>query len=211
MKTTILKISSIFLLYLLIGPGCVKDYNKINLIKLDGYIVGFDPCTINHHYRIGYVIISTNLKITLEVDEKELLEAKILKQADAKTRNPVYAINTRLEMGVTDEFLVRFNENVAQTSRDFCIILKNNADSLWTFSLPENICDFPPGVIKSGHDAFSGGPYFPPDSLRYKFNIRFRYRQPEKSEVLDCPLAFNTMGVSFSWKDWNGVIVEDVS
>ena len=95
--------------------------------------------------------------------------------------------------------------------RGFCIILANNADSLWTFSLPENIFDFPPGVIKSGHDAFSGGPYFFPDTLRYKFNIRFRYRQPDKSEVIDCPLAFNTMGVSFPWKDWNGVIVEDVS
>ncbi|MDP3641754.1 MAG: hypothetical protein Q8S54_01045 [Bacteroidota bacterium] len=95
--------------------------------------------------------------------------------------------------------------------RGFCIILANNADSLWTISLPENIFDFPAGVIKSGHDAFSGGPYFFPDSLRYEFNIGFRYRQPDKSKVIDCPLAFNTMGVSFPWENWNCVIVEDVS
>lgn len=30
-----------------------------------GYIVGFDPCTINHQYRIGYVIVSNDLSDTL--------------------------------------------------------------------------------------------------------------------------------------------------
>jgi len=43
--------------------GCEKD--NIELKQLEGYIVGFDPCTINHHYRIGYVIVSTDLKDTL--------------------------------------------------------------------------------------------------------------------------------------------------
>ena len=42
---------------------CEKEDIKLKYIK--GYIVGFDPCTINHHYRIGYVIISTDLKDTL--------------------------------------------------------------------------------------------------------------------------------------------------
>lgn len=96
-------------------------------------------------------------------------------------------------------------------SRGFCIILANNVDSLWTFSLPENIFDFPPGVIKSGHDVLSGGPYFFPDSLRYEFKIRFRYRLPDELEIIDCPLAFNTMGVPFAWEDWSCVIIEDVS
>ena len=141
MKTTILKISFIFLFLSLIGTGCEKEED---LDYVEGYIVGSFQC---NDYE----------------------------------------------------------------GRGFCIILENNADSLWTFSLPENVFDFPPGLIKSGHDVFSGGPYFFSDSLRYKFNIRFRYRQPEKSEVIDCPLAFNTIGVPFPWKDWNGVIVEDVS
>ena len=56
--------------------------------------------------------------ITFEGDEKRLFKPEILKQSDVKTCNPVYAINTGLEMGVTDEFLVRFNENVAQTKID---------------------------------------------------------------------------------------------
>lgn len=56
--------------------------------------------------------------ISIGGDEKELLRAKILNQTDVKTCNPVYAINTGLEMGVTDELLVKFNENVAQAEID---------------------------------------------------------------------------------------------
>jgi subtilisin family serine protease len=50
--------------------------------------------------------------------KKNCLGLKILEQTDVKTCNPVYAINTGLEMGVTDEFLVKFNENVAKTEID---------------------------------------------------------------------------------------------
>ena len=44
--------------------SCEKDDGE-PIKTIEGYIVGFDPCTINHHYRIGYVIISTDLKDTL--------------------------------------------------------------------------------------------------------------------------------------------------
>jgi hypothetical protein len=142
MKTTILKISFIFLFLSIMGAGCKKE-------EYSGYVK-------------GYIVGS-------------------------------------------------FQCNSDSIERGFCIILENNADSIWTFSLPENIFDFPSGVIKSGHDAFSGGPYFFPDSLRYKFDIKFRYRQPDKSEIIDCPLAFTAMGIPFPWKDWTCVIIEDVS
>ncbi len=54
------------LLLILIGlvvSLCEKDNDQP--IQIDGYIVGFDPCTINQHYRIGYVIISGDLKDTI--------------------------------------------------------------------------------------------------------------------------------------------------
>ncbi len=74
--------------------------------------------------------------------------------------------------GFVEGYIVAsFQCNNDSKERGFCIILENNADSISTFSLPSNIFDFPPGVIKPGHDTFSGGPYFFPDSLRYKFNI----------------------------------------
>ena len=47
----------------LLSIKCKKE--NIKLKHTEGYIVGFDPCTINHHYRIGYVIISADLNDTL--------------------------------------------------------------------------------------------------------------------------------------------------
>ena len=47
-----------FLLFMC--KGSVDD----NLLK-EGYIVGFEPCSYQHHYKIGYAIITTNLKDTL--------------------------------------------------------------------------------------------------------------------------------------------------
>jgi len=52
--------------------------------------------------------------ITIAASEKVLFMDKIKKQTDVKSCNPVYAINTGLEMGVTDEFLVKFNDNISQ-------------------------------------------------------------------------------------------------
>lgn len=54
------------LLFLLIGLIVAQcKENEINNRRIEGYIVGFDPCTINHHYRIGYYIISSDLQDTL--------------------------------------------------------------------------------------------------------------------------------------------------
>lgn len=64
MKATLLNISTFILIFVLMGAGCEKKEVK-NPGELDGYIVGFDPCSFNHHYQIGYVIISTDLKDTL--------------------------------------------------------------------------------------------------------------------------------------------------
>ena len=52
--------------------------------------------------------------ITISASEKEILKNKILNQSDVKSCNDVYTINTGLEMGVTDEFVVGFNKNVTQ-------------------------------------------------------------------------------------------------
>lgn len=62
MKKIVIKLTLIILLSLLF-IGCDKDDTELNYVE--GYIVGFDPCTINHQYRIGYVIISKDFKDTL--------------------------------------------------------------------------------------------------------------------------------------------------
>ncbi|SDC01442.1 S8 family serine peptidase [Williamwhitmania taraxaci] len=52
--------------------------------------------------------------ITVDASERDVFKDEISKQTDVKSCNPVYSINTGLEMGVTDEFLVKFHENVPQ-------------------------------------------------------------------------------------------------
>ncbi|MCY1633071.1 hypothetical protein [Marinifilum sp. D737] len=66
MKTIKLKpLIMLLFICLCLGVGCDKDEDKKEVKNLEGYIVGFDPCRINHHYRIGYVIISEDLKDTV--------------------------------------------------------------------------------------------------------------------------------------------------
>ena len=65
MKKTLLKLGLFIPLLLFMACGCEKDNDEpINddepIKSIEGYIVGFDPCTINNHYRIGYVIMSTD-------------------------------------------------------------------------------------------------------------------------------------------------------
>src|SRR4030042_6768165 len=55
-------IQSLFLISLLLA-ACKKEDD--NLYQIEGYIVGFEPCTIRHNYDIGYVIISSDLRDTL--------------------------------------------------------------------------------------------------------------------------------------------------
>lgn len=59
MNMKIIFASSLLILF----GACDKEDNM--LCQTEGYIAGFDPCTIHHHYRIGYIIISTDMKDTL--------------------------------------------------------------------------------------------------------------------------------------------------
>ncbi len=71
----------LYLFIFLLVISCDKENEK--LIKNSvGFIVGFDPCTINHQYRIGYIFISEDLKDTLVTynisDETFKMPANIL-------------------------------------------------------------------------------------------------------------------------------------
>ncbi len=59
-----LRFSILLCLFTIFQISC--DDNSINNSNVKkGYIIGFDPCTINHKYKIGYLIVTDDLKDTL--------------------------------------------------------------------------------------------------------------------------------------------------
>lgn len=42
-----------------------QEKEEFELLEMEGFIMGFDPCTIRHNYRIGYVIIAADFSDTL--------------------------------------------------------------------------------------------------------------------------------------------------
>lgn len=64
MKTKQLLLPVLLLIFMMMNTSCdKKDDEKSN--HTEGYIVGFDQCTITLHYRIGLIIISKDLQDTL--------------------------------------------------------------------------------------------------------------------------------------------------
>jgi hypothetical protein len=63
MKARTVLFGVIILIFMSGSAGCEKD--KVGIKQLDGYIVGFDPCTIHQGFRIGYIIVSADLKDTV--------------------------------------------------------------------------------------------------------------------------------------------------
>lgn len=49
---------------LLYCASCNTD-NEVNSMERSGYIVGYDPCTINHSYPIGYIFVTEDLRDTV--------------------------------------------------------------------------------------------------------------------------------------------------
>lgn len=63
MKTKTILFITITLFFMISGVGCEKE--KIAVQRIDGYVIGYDPCTIQQHSRIGYVVVSEDLKDTV--------------------------------------------------------------------------------------------------------------------------------------------------
>jgi len=55
---------TLVLLVCLLLLNCERNNND-KISENEGYIVGFDPCAYQHHYKIGYAIITSDLKDTL--------------------------------------------------------------------------------------------------------------------------------------------------
>jgi len=89
MIKTVIKI--IFpVLILIVVSLCEKDRDQI--MQIDGFIIGFNPCTINHQYRIGYVIISGDLKDTIVTYNLSDIDFKMPATVFLKASDTLYII-----------------------------------------------------------------------------------------------------------------------
>ena len=107
----------------------------------------------------------------------------------------------------------------SKTDRGFCILLEGseNTDFHWpmdfyTFNLPSGLFDFPDKILTSTYDGTNCGPVFSPDSIKYEYKLRFRYREPKKSERIffTCGPCMH-IGPTFHWEKFKEVIIKEVT
>jgi len=107
----------------------------------------------------------------------------------------------------------------SKTQRGYCILLEGseNTDSHWpmdfyTFNLPSDLFNFPNEILSILHDGSNCGPVFFPDSLKNKYKISFKYREPKESERIFFACGLCTMmDLTFRWIDYNQVTLKDIT
>jgi len=107
----------------------------------------------------------------------------------------------------------------SKTDRGYCILLdgSENTDSYWpmdfyTFDQLSEFFDFPFEILSVPFDGSNCGPVFSPDSLRNKYKISFKYREPKESErvFFTCGGCI-MMDPTFRWMDYNQIILKDIT
>ena len=107
----------------------------------------------------------------------------------------------------------------SKTDRGYCILLEGseNMDSHWpinfyTFNIPSDLFDFPAEILSVPLDGSNCGPVFFPDSLRNQYKISFKYREAKESERIFFTCGGCTMmNPTFPWRDFNQVILKDIT
>ncbi len=96
------------------------------------------------------------------------------------------------------------------TKRGFFIMLENKADSMYSFSLPENLFDFPQEILTDYYDWDNCGPtYFTTDQ---EYKIRFKYRVSNDSERIHFLCGpCGHLSPPFEWGVYKQVIIEEIT
>lgn len=94
------------------------------------------------------------------------------------------------------------------STRGFFIMLENNADSMYSFNLPESLFNFPQEILEPNHNVNNCGPIFFPDDKEYK--ISFKYRACELSEKIEFACGCFTMLAPFDWGAFKQVVISEV-
>ncbi len=86
-----IKVTLFIGLLLTLQFSCVEK-EDFETFELEGFILGFDPCTINHNYRIGYVIISDDFSDTITTYNLSPEEYKMPAPVGLNPNRPLYTI-----------------------------------------------------------------------------------------------------------------------
>lgn len=94
------------------------------------------------------------------------------------------------------------------TTRGFFIMLENNADSMYTFNLPESLFNFPQEILEPNHNSDNCGPIFFPDDKEYK--ISFKYQDSKDSEKIEFACGCYTYALPFDWDAFKQVVISEI-
>lgn len=92
--------------------------------------------------------------------------------------------------------------------RGFLIILENESDSMYTFSLSEDSFGFPVEILTPDYNNQNCGPTYFPDKKEYK--IKFKYRNSKESEKIYFVCGCYDYLIPYDWSSSEQVILEEV-
>lgn len=77
-------------LLFLMPLACIE--NDSEFFEMEGFIVGFHPCSINHSYRIGYVVISNDFSDTITTFNLSPREFTMPTPVGLNPKKPIFTI-----------------------------------------------------------------------------------------------------------------------
>lgn len=95
------------------------------------------------------------------------------------------------------------------TTRGFFIMLENQSDSMYTFSIQETLFDFPEEILKPNHNIKNCGPVYFVNSQEYK--IKFKYKNSNESEKIKFVCGpCTSMDPAFDWDAFKQVVINEI-
>ena len=84
-----------------------QEKEEFELLEMEGFIIGFDPCSIRHNYRIGPVIIAADFSDTLVTYNLTDRDFTMQASVGLNSTNKLYSIPYNQFEGYMDGILPR--------------------------------------------------------------------------------------------------------
>uniref|UniRef100_UPI003216E1A7 hypothetical protein n=1 Tax=uncultured Draconibacterium sp. TaxID=1573823 RepID=UPI003216E1A7 len=121
-----------------------------------------------------------------------------------------YVVGSFAVEKVNEEGLAAGNK----TERGYCILLEeseNNSMDFYTFNFPDNLFSFSDEIFTTNSLGYGCGPDFFPDSLKYAYKIKFRYRIVNEPYEKQFAIACNHLFLSFPWENYDQINLNETT